>query len=732
MKPSFIYKLSLVFVITLVVVIGCGWLAYVNNDRAKKISAWIAHTETVLYLTNETFSFIQDVETRSRGFALTGEPDFLGDPNGAKANIYRNLDSLQHLTADNPLQHERVDSLVFYVKRRMEFEQLVADTRRHSGMAATVALIAKRTGKGYMDQIRRLIAQLQAEEKRLLEERRSANFATTERVNLILLMLFAAIIVIVVLSFIAIRNYIRAQKRHQLEMEEWTAGLEEKIKMRMAEITRNERRFRNIMENSYDVIILEDNEGVVFYQSPSAERIVGWPGEILAGRRLDVHPEDKTLLQEKEQEAMQHPGNPIRLTLRLKHEQGHYIWIEGILNALFHDESVHGMLFNFRDITERVGAELKLRETLKEVSDYKYALDEACIIAITDQKGIIRQVNENFCRISQYSPEELIGQDHRIINSKHHPPEFIKNLWTTIANGKTWSGEIRNKAKDGTYYWVATTIIPFLNESGKPYQYMAIREDITDRKKAEEEILRMTEDLEERVKMRTLQLQEANQELESFTYSVSHDLRAPLRSIDGFTKIISEDYTDNLDDEAKRLMAIVLKNAKKMANLIDDLLAFSRLGKKEISKRLFSMNEMVQQVYDDILPSTEGRDIKWSIADLPDVPADTAALRQVWVNLISNAVKYTRHTGKTEITIGANEEADRVVFYVKDNGTGFDMQYVEKLFGVFQRLHSEQEFEGTGVGLAMVRRIISKHGGEVWAEGELNKGATLYFSLPKI
>ncbi|SJZ32925.1 sensor histidine kinase [Sediminibacterium ginsengisoli] len=730
MKKSFIYKLSLVFVITLVVIMGSGWLAYINNDRAKKISAWIVHTETVLDITNQTFSLIQDVETRSRGFALTGDVDFLGDQDGTKAKIYSNLDTLRYLTADNPLQNVRIDSLGLYVRKRMEFDQMVADTRRSSGIATAADLISQRTGKLYMDRIRQLIVQLQAEEKRLLEERRSANIATTQRVNLILLLLFAATIVIVVLSFIAIRNYLRDQKRHQLELEEWTAGLEEKIKMRTEDITRNERRFRNIIENGNDVIILQDSAGMIVYQSPSAERIIGWSGE-MPGHRLEVHPQDHVLLSEKEQEAKQHPGTPIRLTLRLRHQQGYYIWIEGILNALFHDESVHGMLLNFRDITERVKSEQKLRETLKEVSDYKYALDTACIIAITDQKGVIRQVNENFCRISQYTPEELIGQDHRIVNSQYHPPEFIKNLWVTIANGKTWSGEIRNKAKDGTYYWVATTIIPFLDERGKPYQYMAIREDITDRKKAEEQIRQMTGELEERVKMRTQQLQEANQELESFTYSVSHDLRAPLRSIDGFTRILSEDYTDKLDDEAKRLMDIVLKNAKKMANLIDDLLAFSRLGKKEISRRNFSMNEMVQQVYEDILPSTEGRDIKWTIADLPDVPADTAALRQVWVNIISNAVKYTRHTEKTEITIGADEEADKVVYYVKDNGTGFDMQYIEKLFGVFQRLHSEQEFEGTGVGLAMVRRIINKHGGEVWAKGELNKGATLYFSLPK-
>jgi PAS domain S-box-containing protein len=366
--------------------------------------------------------------------------------------------------------------------------------------------------------------------------------------------------------------------------------------------------------------------------------------------------------------------------------------------------------------------EESLRKSLKETSDYKYALDESSIVAITDQKGIIKYVNNNFCKISKYSAEELIGQDHRIINSGHHSKEFIKNLWGTIANGKIWRGELKNKAKDGTFYWVDTTIVPFLNEIGKPYQYVAIRADITMRKEAEQENQRLKEQLEDRVKERT-------EELEAFSYSISHDLRAPLRAVNGYAKMLEEDYTAVFDDEGKRLLNVIQENAKRMGLLIDDLLAFSRLGRKEISHSFINMNELAESIWLDLSRSTNTKaEIK--INKLHTVIGDRPLISQVFVNLLSNANKYSSKTEQPRIEISSHTKNGEIIYSIKDNGVGFENEYVHKLFGVFQRLHSYEEFEGTGVGLALVKRIISKHGGRVWAEGEVNKGATFYFSLP--
>lgn len=239
------------------------------------------------------------------------------------------------------------------------------------------------------------------------------------------------------------------------------------------------------------------------------------------------------------------------------------------------------------------------------------------------------------------------------------------------------------------------------------------------------------QNLEEMVKDRTSELEAANKELGSFSYSVSHDLRAPIRSINGYMSIFLEDYGHLLDAEGKRLVDQVLKSGAKMGSLIDDLLAFSQLGRKELIKENTPMHELVQSAWDDLYKEDKNRSIEFILKPLPDAFAEKSTIRQALVNLISNALKYSRNKSQTVIEIAGEEKNGETVYYVKDNGSGFDMKYYDKLFGVFHRLHTQEEFEGTGVGLAIVDRIIKKHGGRIWAESKVNEGATFYFSLPR-
>jgi PAS domain S-box-containing protein len=254
--------------------------------------------------------------------------------------------------------------------------------------------------------------------------------------------------------------------------------------------------------------------------------------------------------------------------------------------------------------------------------------------------------------------------------------------------------------------------------------------DISERKAAEEALRLLNRELDRRVLARTAQLETANREMHDFTYTVSHDLRAPLRHIDGFMDLLQQKAGQALDEESRHYMAAVSDAAQKMGLLIDDLLAFSRMGRHAMFFQAVDLGTLVCEVMRELEPDTAGRNIDWRIGELPTVSADAALLRMVLSNLITNALKYTRPRGQAEIEIGCQAGEKETIFFIRDNGVGFDMTYGDKLFGVFQRLHRAEEFEGTGIGLATVRRIIARHGGRTWAEGKIDQGASFYFSLP--
>jgi PAS domain S-box-containing protein len=276
---------------------------------------------------------------------------------------------------------------------------------------------------------------------------------------------------------------------------------------------------------------------------------------------------------------------------------------------------------------------------------------------------------------------------------------------------------------DGSKGWFDLSIQPV------PEGVIILSYDITERKLAEENIFRLNRELEQKVADRTMQLQDAVKDLESFSYSVSHDLRAPLRHIMGFIDILCKKTAKNLDEEGKRYLSIILNSAKNMGLLIDELLSFSRIGRAAVKKTQVDFSPLIAGIIEDFREERDKRNVNIKINDMPVVFADPNLLRLVWVNLISNSIKYTGQKENAEIEIGfESDEGGR--FYIKDNGAGFDMDYYDKLFGVFQRLHGSGEFEGTGIGLANVKKIIDKHEGKIWAEGKVGEGAVFYFTLP--
>jgi PAS domain S-box-containing protein len=723
-------KVQLAFGSAIVILLAVGAVSYSGVVQSSESDRWVRHTHEVLENLQNLVADMESIESSDRGFALTGDQSYIESYHTGAVSAAQDEKAIRDLTVDNPQQQRQLPALENLIARNIQLGDKVIGLRQAKGLEAGADLMRDESGKKVMNEFRGKVREMQDEELQLLQVR----------------------------------------KKGAKQRLDWTK------------------------------IVLIFGTALSLLMAATA----GW--------------------------SMQRRDNYGR-------------------------ELAHALAASER--------------ALKELADQKFALDQHAIVATTDVRGTITYVNDKFCAISKYSKEELIDQNHRILNSGHHPKEFFQQMYHTIANGQVWRGEICNRAKDGSIYWVDTTIVPFAGEDGKPHQYVAIRADITERRRAADALVLQAEelahsrqaletqkimlqsetryrglleaapdamvvvnssgeivllnvqaekqfgysrnelvgqqiksiipegfaerliadgtrsatdalaqqigsgieliarrkdgsefpieimlsplesaggilvtaairDITERRKsqehlVKTMwELKRSNDELQQFAYVSSHDLQEPLRMVSSYTQLLAKRYHGHLDSDAHEFIAFAVDGCNRMQGLIQDLLAYSRAGKngKELSE--VSSENALQKALTNLRITIEQSDSIVTHDSLPAVTTDATQLTQIFQNLVGNAIKYHGAEAPRVHVSATRNGGNEWTFSVRDNGLGIDPQYFERIFILFQRLHGRDEFEGTGIGLAICKKILERLGGRIWVESQPEKGSTFYFALPEI
>jgi PAS domain S-box-containing protein len=488
-------------------------------------------------------------------------------------------------------------------------------------------------------------------------------------------------------------------------------------------IQKSEEQYRTLVEQASDGIFLSDAQGQYIEVNSAGCRLLGYTREEILQKtlhelthntketpiKLDDLKAGKSMLSERE--MIRKDSSLVQVEISAKQLSGGRF--QGIV----------------RDITERKRAEEEIKNNEKRFRELIESLPQ--LFWTTTVDGPCDYLSSQWVEYTGVPESEQLG--YRWLEQLHPEDKdrTVSEWMEKVKTGDSFDIEFRIRRNDGVYHWFKTRAVPMRDAQGNIIKWFGSNTDFDDIKRAEAEIKLLNTDLEQRVIQRTAQLESANKELEAFSYSVSHDLRAPLRHTSGYVELLANRFKDVLPEKGQHYLHEISDSVHQMGSLIDDLLQFSRTGRSEMRESVLDMNLIVDEVSKQLQQDNPKFNIKWTIGKMPSILGDDAMIHLVWINLLSNAVKFTRTRKKAVIEIGASVEGMETIFFVRDNGVGFDMKYAQKLFGVFQRLHPMEEFEGTGIGLANVRRIILRHGGRTWAEAEIDKGATFYFSLPK-
>jgi PAS domain S-box-containing protein len=684
---------------------------YFSTAELISTSRRVAHTYSVIQTLESILGKLEAVESDIHGYVLADDQRFLDDAREAEAQVRSAIRRSRELTADNRGQQRRLDELEPVISEKLSYMNRIVEVRRRLGYDAAVKAVGSGSGEDLMQRAASLIQAMSAEEEALLAAREKRARARASSALLFLLVGGVTAIALVGSTLWVIRRDMARRLRVESSLRE------------------SEARLQAILDNTTTVIYLKDLHGRLILGNRRFEDLTGKTRSEIVGRMdSEVLAGDKLATFRANDEDVLRAYGPLSFerTVQFEKESRTFLSVKCALrNEAGNPYAICGVA---TDITDRKRAEEETRRLQLFLDSVVENLPGMLFVKDARELRFVR-INRAAEELLGYGRAELLGKNDHDLFPKDQADFFATKDRQVLASRSQIeiAEEVVSTRANGDRL-LNTKKVPIMDErTGEALFLLGISEDITERRRAERQI----EALHREAELRAEQLGVANRELEAFSYSVSHDLRAPLRHIAGFVDLLLQHNASQLDETGQRRLKAVSKSAQRMGRLIDDLLAFSRMGRAELQRSKVNLKALVQAVVSELEVDGKERKIRWVIGLLPDVEADPAMLRLALINLLANAVKYTGTREEAVIEIGAIEHApEGTVVFVKDNGVGFDMRYADKLFGVFQRLHRQEEFPGTGIGLANVRRIVHRHGGKTWAEGVLSQGATFYFSLP--
>jgi PAS domain S-box-containing protein len=685
-------KIVLGFISALLVLMVLGVFSYYNIEKLIRAFEKRLWTTTVINTCEQIMKDVVDMETAQRGFVITGDTAFLAPYRQARQPVFGLLEDLQGQLASQP-EASTIPTLDRLLTQRVHHIEEVISAR-YEGELAAQQKIKLGQGKILTDSLRYHIDTIQKTFNNRLDEQHQVVAGQLEFMQGAFLGLAGSVTCILGILFYRIN--IQLQRRMEAE---------EKLQQTIHEV-------KELYDQAPCGYLSVDQ---TIHLCRVNQTLLGWMGytsdEVLGNMKfedlLTPASKEKFLASfQRDFEIYKDRGGVFGLEFDFQRKDGSSFPVLVNSVATFDDE---GNFIQSRttvfDNTDRVKSEARFRTVLESSPD---------AMVIVDAEGLIQLVNQEGEQLFGYTRNELVGKPVEVLVPGELRPEHVikRTLFFNEPSRRPMGKGLHLKALHASGKSIPVEISLSPLALGEERSVIAAIRDVTEARHAQDKILKL------------------NKELESFTYSVSHDLRAPLRSINGYTEILKEDYAHLFDAEGLNTLDVIIRNAKKMGALIDDLLQFSRMGRSEIMQERVEMDALVLNVIEELNPRSKPQPVAWTIHPLPTATGDKSMLQQVWQNLIGNAVKYASKAEAPKIEIGGERHAGWVTYWVRDNGVGFDMKYADKLFGVFQRLHKMNEFEGTGVGLALVHRIVDRHLGKVWAEAALNKGATFYFKLP--